>query len=319
MIIALLAFAAACLLAGAAVLATDSEAPKRLQSRLQKLNPAAAPAASVDRIGDFTRPEAGGSTWLARWLSRADWASRAGLLLYQADVSASLGKLLFIAIAGASGAASLVYLQTGAMEPALLCAALVFPSPLVYVLRKRAKRLAMFEQQLPDAIDTMVRALRVGHSLVAAIGALAQDTAEPLKREFRTCFEEQSYGVEIRTAILNLAHRVPLVDVRMFVAALLVQKECGGNLAEVLEKVAQTNRERFRIKRQIRVHTAQGRVTGWILSLLPVFLGFGMYLVNPEGIGILWRRPIGLKMLRAAVAMTLTGGMVIRRIVHIRV
>ena len=117
----------------------------------------------------------------------------------------------------------------------------------------------------------------------------------------------------------NLAVRVPLQDVRIFVSAALIQKESGGNLAEVLEKVAQTTRERFRLKKQIMVHTAQGRLTGWILSLLPVLLGFGMYMVNPEGMSVLWTHPVGLKMLYAALTMIIVGGLIIRKIVRIRV
>jgi tight adherence protein B len=119
--------------------------------------------------------------------------------------------------------------------------------------------------------------------------------------------------------MLNIAGRAPAQDVRMFVAAVLIQKESGGNLAEVLEKVAATNRERFRLKKQIGVHTAQGRATGGILSLLPLILGFLMYLVHPEGISILWKTDVGLKLLYAASGMTVTGGLIIRKIVRIRV
>jgi tight adherence protein B len=175
------------------------------------------------------------------------------------------------------------------------------------------------EQQLPEALGMMVSALRVGHSLVASLGAVAQGTPEPLGRELRKCFDEQNYGVELRTALLNLTSRAPVQDIRIFVAAVLIQKESGGNLAEVLEKLVQTTRERFRLKKQVNVHTAQGRMTGWILSLLPLVLGFGMYLVNPEGMSILWKRPVGLKLLYAATVMDIAGALIIRKIVRIRV
>jgi tight adherence protein B len=135
----------------------------------------------------------------------------------------------------------------------------------------------------------------------------------------RKCFDEQNFGVDLRTALLNLTERAPIQDFRIFVAAVLIQKESGGNLAEVLEKVAQTTRERFRLKKQVSVHTAQGRMTGWILSLLPVLLGIGMYLLNPDGMSVLWKRPLGLKMLYTAAGMEVVGALIIRKIVAIQV
>jgi tight adherence protein B len=175
------------------------------------------------------------------------------------------------------------------------------------------------EQQLPEALGLMVSALRVGHSLVASLGAVAQDSPEPIAGEVRKCFEEQNYGVALRTALINLTDRVPVQDFRIFVAAVLIQKESGGNLAEVLEKVAQTTRERFRLKKQVSVHTAQGRMTGWILSLLPVVLGLGMYFMNPESMSVLWTDPTGLKLLYTSVTMDVIGALIIRKIVAIRV
>ena len=165
----------------------------------------------------------------------------------------------------------------------------------------------------------MVSALRVGHSLIASLGAVAQESSEPIASEIRKCFDEQNYGIDLRTALVNLTNRVPVQDYRIFVAAVLIQKESGGNLAEVLEKVAATTRERFRLKKQVSVHTAQGRMTGWILTFLPVILGVGMYFMNPEGMSVLWKRPVGLKMLYTALCMDVVGGLIIRKIVAIRV
>ena len=162
-------------------------------------------------------------------------------------------------------------------------------------------------------------ALRVGHSLVAGLGAVAQESPEPIASEIRKCFEEQNYGIDLRTSLTNLTRRVPVQDFRIFVAAVLIQRESGGNLAEVLEKVVQTARDRFRLKKQVSVHTAQGRMTGWVLSLLPLTIGFAMYLMNPDGMSILWTRPIGLKMLYVASGMDLVGALIIRKIVAIRV
>ena len=141
----------------------------------------------------------------------------------------------------------------------------------------------------------------------------------PSAAEFRICFDEQNYGLELRAAMDNLVTRVPLQDLRIVVTAILIQKESGGNLAEVLDKTAYVIRERFRLKRQVRVHTAQGRLTGWILSFLPVVLGIALYLINPDTMSLLWKREIGVKLLYASGTMTIIGALIIRKIVNMDV
>jgi tight adherence protein B len=155
--------------------------------------------------------------------------------------------------------------------------------------------------------------------LVSALGIVAREAPDPIGRELRICFDEQNYGLELRTAMQNLVTRVPLPDMRIVVSAILIQKESGGNLAEVLDKTAQIIRDRFRIKKQIRVHTAQGRLTGWILTFLPVALGFMLYFINPKHMSILWTDPRGLKLIYIASGMEVIGALIIRKIVRIRV
>jgi tight adherence protein B len=292
---------------------------KLVKERLQALNWESAPV-HFEEATDIRRQEQTGKiVWLNRWMVRVNLASRSRLLLYQADVKTPPERLLLISLVGWAVAVAAIYLRTGALWAAIVLAAGVIPLPSIYVFRKRAKRFAKFERQLPEALDMLVGALKVGHSLITAIGALGQDASEPLAGEFRKLFDEQNFGLDPHTAMTNLAMRVPLPDVRIFVAAALIQKESGGNLAEVLGKVAQTTRARFQLKKQIMVHTAQGRLTGWILSLLPVGLGLGMYLVNPDGMSLLWTRSIGLKMLGTAAAMIVVGWLIIQKIVRIRV
>jgi tight adherence protein B len=184
---------------------------------------------------------------------------------------------------------------------------------------KRSRRFAAFEKGLPEALELMVSGLRAGHSLLAAIALVSKECQEPVRSEFKICFEEQNYGLELKAAMENLLHRVPLQDLKIAVAAILIQKESGGNLAEVLDKTCAVIRDRFRLRRQIRVYTAQGRLTGWILTLLPVVLGTLIYFVDPDLISILWHRAIGIKLLWAAGASILLGGFVISRIVDIDV
>jgi tight adherence protein B len=156
-------------------------------------------------------------------------------------------------------------------------------------------------------------------SFIAAIEAVARELPKPIGEEFRKCFDEQNFGLEMRESLLNLAARIPIHDVHIIVTAILIQKESGGNLAEILEKVAYIIRQRFRLKKQVRVHTAQGRLTGLILTLLPLVLGVAMYLVNPEHMSILWQNPIGMKLIYTSIIMTTIGGLIIRKIVNIRI
>jgi tight adherence protein B len=213
--------------------------------------------------------------------------------------------------------AYLVYLRLRLPGVAAIVGAVCFFLPLLFVRQKRAHRFGKFEQELPEASDMMVNALRAGHSLVSALGLVANEAAEPVGSEFRICFEEQNYGLELRTAMANLVARVPLQDLRIMVAAILIQKESGGNLAEVLEKTSELIRERFRLKRQVQTFTAQGRMTGWILTFLPIILGFALYLIAPDNISLLWKRDIGIKMLYGSVIMIILGAVIIQKIVNI--
>ena len=289
--------------------------------RLAALDQEFAPADGEEKTTDIRKAHRRLSAipWLNHWLTELNLASVSSLYLYQAGVTLTLGTLVLTSIAGFAFLGYVLYLRLGAALPALLLSAGFLPLPFLYVRLRRARRLSKLEQQLPEALGMMVSALRVGHSLIASLGAVAQDSPEPISGEIRKCFEEQNYGVDLRTALVNLTLRAPIQDFRIFVAAVLIQKESGGNLAEVLEKVAETTRERFRLKKQVSVHTAQGRLTGWVLSLLPVGLGLAMYFVNPDGMSVLWKRPIGLKLLYTAVGMDIAGALIIRKIVRIRV
>jgi tight adherence protein B len=307
-------------IAGLAIVALGDGRSRNVKLRLEALQREAVLPDCPDEAADIRSEEhISGIGWLNRWMVRVNIAPRTRLLLYQADVKAPAETLLLTSLGGWVTIGALLYFRTGSLIASVSIAAAFIPAPLMYILRARARRFAKFEQQFPEALDILVSALKVGHSLITGIGALGQDSAEPLAREFRKMFDEQNFGLDLRTAMLNLTVRVPLQDVRIFVAAALIQKESGGNLAEVLDKVAQTIRERFRLKKQIKVHTAQGRLTGWILSLLPVVLGFGMYLGNPESMSVLWTRPLGLKLLYTAVCMIIVGCLIIRKIVRIRV
>jgi tight adherence protein B len=307
-------------LAGAVKLLRNSAPEEQVKRRLKLVQQSEFAPSDLESAADILKMDLFSRyLWLNRILARLNVASRLHGLLEQADVDWTVGRLLITSVFGWIGTACLLYLRMGSVMLAAALSAIVIPMPWLYVLRRRAGRFRQFEEQMPEAIDLLCSALRAGHSLMTAVGFIGQEAREPLKGEFGTCFKEQNFGVDMRTALMNLGARMPVQDLQIFIAAVLIQKESGGNLAEVLEKVAQTSRERFRLRKQIRVHTAQGRMTGWILALLPVGLGFAMYMVHPEGISILWTNPTGLKLLYTAVIMNVLGALVIRKVIRIRV
>jgi tight adherence protein B len=257
--------------------------------------------------------------WLDKWLQKRDVAPKLRLLLYQAEVPWTAGRVVSTSLLAGLVCGYLVYWRTGSAILSLFLSAVAGAIPFLYILRKRNQRFHRMRQRLPDALDLMVSAIRAGHSFSSALGMASRESQEPIKREFRQSFDEQNFGLELRVAMTNLAYRVPIRDIRMIVTAVIIQKETGGNLTEILEKVAHLIREDFRLQRQVAVHTAQGRMTGGILSCLPVILGIGLYLVNPEHMSLLWRRPAGAHMLEGAIVMMVIGMLIIRRIVRIQI
>jgi tight adherence protein B len=273
-----------------------------------------------DQIVDIRKSELlSAIPWINRWLLKMELAPRLQTLLYQANLKWTAGGLILMSLTCFFIPFYLIHLKIHATIFCLLIGVLLGGIPLAFVLHKRNQRFKKFEQGLPEALDLMVSALRVGHSLNAALGLVTRECPDPVGSEFRICFEEQNYGLEVRTAMDNLVARVPLQDLRMVATAILIQKESGGNLAEVLDKTAHVIRERFRLKRQVMVHTAQGRLTGWILSFLPIVLGIGLYFLNPDTMSLLWKRELGIKLLYAGGTLTVVGALIIRKIVRMDV
>jgi tight adherence protein B len=305
------------------MVASGTGASQQAKQALANLDAALASGSrpeSRDQIIDIRKNELlSAIPWINRWLLKIEVAPRARTLLYQAGLKWTAGSLVLMSVACLLIPAYLIYLRTGVIIFAMLIGLLAGFAPLAFVLHKRKQRFNQIEQELPESLDLMVSALRAGHSLVAALRLVAYESPEPICGEFRICFDEQNYGLELRSAMENMVSRVPLQDLRIVVTAILIQKESGGNLAEVLDKAAYLIRERFRLRRQVRVHTAQGRMTGWILSCLPLILGVALYLLNPVTMSLLWTRPIGVKLLYTSAVMTVTGALIIRKIVNMEV
>jgi len=250
--------------------------------------------------------------------------ARSGRLLRQLKASlelsgltATLGSVLLAC--GFSGAVAFFVVQLFTASLPFAAAAGLGASlvPYAYVRRAGAKRLRSLEEQLPQAVDMIAVSLRAGHAFTTGLLMVADDLPDPLGAEFRLLYDQQTYGKPLPDVLKDFAARVPLLDVRIFVTAVLTQRETGGNLAEVLDKLAAVVRERFRIRRQVRAMSAHGRVTGWVLTLLPPVLAGVLTVVAPAHIRILFDDPLGRQMVAGAIGLQIIGTVVIRRIVDI--
>src|SRR4051794_23504475 len=257
--------------------------------------------------------------WMHRLLARIRPAAELRRVLEQADLPWTPGRVFLSGLAAWLVALYAIQLKTGMPGLAALLSSPAAAVPFLYVFRKRQQRFNRFQEKLPAALDLMVSALRAGNSTMGALGIVASEAPEPVRREFRICFDEQNYGVDLRAAMENLMNRVPLPDVRIITTAILIQKESGGNLAEVLDKTANVIRERFRLRDQVRVHSAQGRLTGWILSAMPLVMGILLFFLYPKYIMILLTRPLGHKLMAVGAVMNVLGLLVIQKIVRIKV
>jgi tight adherence protein B len=191
--------------------------------------------------------------------------------------------------------------------------------PISVVAFQRRRRLAKFEEHFPDALDLLGRAVRAGHPFTSGLEMISKESSEPIAGEFRKTFEEQNFGLPLRDALLNMTTRVPIVDVRFFVTALMIQKETGGNLAEILDELSRVIRDRFRIYREVQVRTAQGRLTAMILIALPIGMMLILEVVNPTYLRVMFEDPLGPPMLGVAAGLQILGSLIIWKIVHIEV
>ena len=194
-----------------------------------------------------------------------------------------------------------------------------FALPFLLLNMKRTRRLRAYEEAFPEALDLIARALKAGHAFATGLKMVADEMDEPVGPEFRKTFDEQNFGLPLKDALENLTLRVPLLDVRFFATAVLIQRETGGNLSEILENLAHVVRERFKILRQVRVYTAHGRLTGYVLLALPAFLGIALSFINPEHMNLLFRERMGQIMLIVAMVMQFIGYMWIKQVVKIEV
>lgn len=256
---------------------------------------------------------------LDTFLRRSTRVSDLQKMLAQADMSLRVSNFLGISALTGVAATILAYVLSKRVEVAWIALLVGFVLPYSYASIRRNKRFEKFEELFPEAIDTLARAVRAGHAFTTALEMITAEVSEPVAGEFRQLYEEQKFGMPVRDALLNLTDRMPLVDVKFFVTAVMLQRETGGNLAEILDNLSYVIRERFKIQRQVRVYTAQGRLTMALLMGMPPIIVTTMLLLNPSFIRPLFSDPIGHFLLVAGITLQTIGYFVIRKIIRIQV
>lgn len=254
-----------------------------------------------------------------RTLIRFEVFTKLQNLLRQADLKISVYRFVIYSLIAGFLAGLVTFFISGSMMAMLIITIVIMLAPLMYALHLRRKRFNTFLEQLPDALEMMVRSLQAGHSFSSALQMVATEMPEPIAREFGKTYEEQNLGLNIKAALENMVERVPILDLKLCVTAVLIQREIGGNLSEVLRNISHTVRERFRIQGEIRVKSAQARLSGVIVSALPFFLFFWINLVNAGYMKPLYDHPNGIYILGLGVVMQVIGWLIIRKIVDIEI
>ncbi|MEK6321625.1 MAG: type II secretion system F family protein [Acidobacteriota bacterium] len=297
------------------------EAPasrKRVRSRLAAIQQSSFET-STEELGLLREDVLSQIPALNRILLRLPLLTRLQVFIQQAAMEITAGMLLLISFAMALFAFMVAIVANVPNVMVAVIVALAGAAPFLVVSFKRGRRFAKFEELFPDAIDLLARAVRAGHAFTTGLELIAQEMPEPIAGEFRITYEQQNFGMPLREALQNMAVRMPLSDVSFFISALQIQRESGGNLAEVLDNLSYVIRERFKILRQVKVYTAQGRMTLYLLVALAPFTVLMLFLVNPKYISVLFTDPLGKVFLAWGVGLEVLGYLVIRKIIRIKV
>src|SRR6185295_1367669 len=308
------------LVLGAYLIATHGSDAKRKRLQ-QRLNEALLHSAHTDDIEVvLARSELMSEIpWMNRALLRMQTALQLRRMLDQADLHITPSRLvMFSGMAGilALLAVSIISISMPLIILSGVVAALL---PFFHVWWKRKRRFDQFLEHLPDALELMSRALSAGHAFSEALHMVAEEMPDPIAGDFRKTYEEQNLGLSLKLALENLMERIPLLDLRMCVTAVLIQRETGGNLGEILEKVAYTIRERFRIMGDLKTLTTSSRLSAWLLCGLPIFVACAVTYMNPDYMAVLWKDPRGHYLIAAALFMQVTGMLIVKKILNIKI
>jgi tight adherence protein B len=293
-------------------------AQRKLMGRLQELSsPLDEPDAKKAALVKVTNP--GVVPAFDRMMAGTTRGYAISRWIEQSGMKASISSVLLVALVLAAVMAFVAALATHARWSMPIGAAVGFSLPFMVLRIKRTRRLRAFEEEFPEALDLISRALKAGHAFATGLKMVADEMKEPVGPEFRKTFDEQNFGLPLKDALENLTLRIPILDMRFFATAVLIQRETGGNLSEILENLAHVVRERFKILRQVRVYTAHGRLTGYVLLALPAVLAIALSFINPEHMNMLFRERIGQILLMVAIGMQTAGFVWIRQVVKIEV
>ncbi|PYV43998.1 MAG: pilus assembly protein TadB [Acidobacteria bacterium] len=246
-------------------------------------------------------------------------SNRLKKLINQADIKLQVSTFILISLILFALSAIVSQQLTNIIPVSLLVAGFLSSIPLLIVLYKRKRRFDKFEELFPEALDLLTRAVKAGHAFNTGIEMIAEEMVDPISKEFRTTYDEQNFGLPLKQALFNLVDRIPLLDLRFFVTAVLMQKETGGNLAEILTNLSDVIRERFKIMGEVRTFSAQGRLTGYILTAVPVAMGLILSMMNWQYMSALFNEKVGHYMLAVAGFCQILGYIIIRKIVKIKV
>ena len=260
------------------------------------------PMADMDRVATAALKGSGAERWLQ-----------------QSGTAMTISAVILITLLFGALAATATFMFTHLWWAAIVAFVLGLGIQPLLLKHRRTKRLYRFEEHFPEALDLLSRAVRAGHAFSAGMKMVADELDDPVGPEFRKAFDEQNYGLPLKESLNSMAERMPLLDVKFFATAVLIQRETGGNLAEILDNLAGVVRERFKIRRQVRVHTAHGRFTGYVLMALPAFLAVALVFINPEHMSLLFEERIGQLMILASIVMQAVGFIWIKQIVKIEV
>jgi tight adherence protein B len=292
-------------------------AVRRLDRRLRDVSAPVDDAPAQSTV--VMRPIEGPWPGIDKLVSRTKLGSRLAKLIEQSGCRTTASAVVLMTLAMAGGAALIAVIVARQWFVPPIAAVSGGAIPLLYIVYRRSRRMKTFEELFPEALDMLSRAIRAGHAFQSALGMVADELKAPVGPEFKLTFERQNYGLPLREALDQLAERVPILDVRFFVTAVLIQRDTGGNLSEILDTLARVVRERFNIMRQIRTHTAHGKFTALVLLSMPPFLGIVMLFVNPDHMNLLFHERLGQTLLMVAIVMQAVGFVWIRKVIRIEV
>jgi tight adherence protein B len=295
-------------------------AARRLDRRLRDVSIEA--AADPNAAGDDTvlkHSARGPLPGIDRLVSGTGAGKRMTRLIEQSGVRTTPSAIAVISLVVAAGAGLLAFILLPQQLAPLAAALVAGFMPIMWLKHRRSVRLKKFEEHFPEALDLLARAIRAGHALQTALGMAADELPDPVGPEFKKTFDQQNFGLPLRDALNEMSARIGILDVRFFVIAVLIQRDTGGNLSEILENLAHVVRERFKIRRQVRVYTAHGRFTGYVLLALPAVLAIALTFINPEHMQVLFKERMGQMMVMGAIVMQTIGFLWIRQVIKIEV